>query len=92
MNDSTRYVVFYENGENFKAVREHFPAHRVRWQEFMDRGTLLMIGPFTDGEGGAIGVFTTREAGEEFAGGDPFVLNGVVGKWHIREWRAATRE
>jgi uncharacterized protein len=92
VSDMTRYVVFYENGENFAAVREHFPAHQARWQEFMDGGALLSVGPFTDGEGGAMAVFTTREAAEEFVAGDPFVHNRVVGKWHIRQWRAVTPE
>jgi uncharacterized protein len=31
-------------------------------------------------------IFSTREAAEEFVEGDPFVLNGVVSNWHIREW------
>jgi hypothetical protein len=31
-------------------------------------------------------VCTTREAAEEFVRGDPFVLNGMVRKWHIRAW------
>jgi len=31
-------------------------------------------------------VFRTREAAEEFVKDDPFVLNGVVRAWHIREW------
>ena len=56
----------------------------------MDRGVLLAVGPFTDGEGGALGLFTTREAAEEYASADPFVLNQVVGKWHVRQWRAVT--
>ena len=34
-------------------------------------------------------VFTSREAAEEFAKGDPFVLNGVVRSWHVREWGEA---
>jgi len=34
-------------------------------------------------------VFTTRTAAEEFAAGDPFVLNGVVRNWYIREWLEA---
>jgi uncharacterized protein len=34
-----------------------------------------------------MGIFTTREAAEEFASGDPFVLNGVVAQWSIRPWR-----
>lgn len=36
-----------------------------------------------------MGIFTTREAAEEFVRGDPFVVNGVVRKWHIREWNEA---
>jgi len=38
-----------------------------------------MIGPFANAlEDGAMGIFTTREAAEEFVRGDPFVLHGVV--------------
>jgi len=48
-----------------------------------------MIGPFANAQEGAMGIFTTREAAEEFANGDPFVLNGVVRAWHIREWNEA---
>ena len=31
-------------------------------------------------------VFTTREAAEAFAEGDPLVLNEVVRVWEVREW------
>jgi uncharacterized protein YciI len=31
-------------------------------------------------------VFSTREAAEEFANGDPFVVNGLVSNWYVREW------
>lgn len=35
-------------------------------------------------------VFTSREAAEEFASADPFVLNGVVrSSWQVREWLEA---
>jgi hypothetical protein len=34
-------------------------------------------------------VFTTRAAAEEFVAGDPFVMNGVVRNWYIREWLEA---
>jgi uncharacterized protein len=34
-------------------------------------------------------VFASREAAEEFARDDPFVVNGVVRDWYIREWDEA---
>jgi uncharacterized protein YciI len=36
-----------------------------------------------------MGVFATRQAAEEFVRVDPFVLEGVVKKWELREWREA---
>jgi uncharacterized protein YciI len=92
MSSATWYVLFYEAGDNFPAgAREHFPAHQARYQEFMGRGVLLALGPFADEPaGGALAIFTTREAAEEFATGDPFVLSKVVGSWHVRQWRVVT--
>jgi uncharacterized protein len=84
-------VVFYESAADLadKAPR-HGAAHRARWRAFADRGDLLMIGPFANAqEDGAMGIFTTREAAEEFVRGDPFVLHGVVRNWTIREWNEA---
>jgi hypothetical protein len=83
-----KYVLLYESAENVAAkAPAHYPAHRARLNDFHARGTLLMIGTFGNPqEEGSMAVFTTREAAKEFAGGDPFVLNGVVRDWHIRAW------
>jgi len=85
-----KYVLFYESdpGDIAAKAPEHGPAHRERWAEYLAAGTLLLIGPFTD-RTGAMGVFSTRAAAEEFAVGDPFVLHGVVKNWYIREWMQA---
>lgn len=90
MAEAIRYLIFYENGENRAAAPEYFEEHRARFTAFMERGVLLGVGPLLDGEGGAMGIFTSREAAEEFVRDDPFVLNKVVGKWRIREWREVT--
>jgi uncharacterized protein len=90
MSDTLRYVLFYESGD-LSLAAENFPAHRARYLEFMRRGILLSLGPFTD-RGGSMAVFTSREAAEEFVSGDPFVRHGVVSKWHVREWHEATPE
>ncbi len=82
-----KYVLLYTSGDRAKAMA-HFPAHRAQIDAFHSRGVLLMVGAFTDtGEGsGAMGIFTTREAAEEFVTNDPFVVNGAVTGWQIREW------
>jgi uncharacterized protein YciI len=84
-------VVFYESADNVAAkAPPHFAAHCARWKEFADRSELLMIGTFANAqEDGSMGIFSTRAAAEEFVRGDPFVLNGVVRNWTIREWNEA---
>lgn len=84
-----KYVLLYDGAADMNRARVVFPAHRARWQEFASRGELLMIGPFTDPRQGAMGVFATREAAEKFVHLDPFILEGVVTKWELREWREA---
>ena len=82
-----KYVVFYELADGAMALaREHFPAHRQRIDQFHQRGELLMVGTFDDAPAGAMGVFTSRAAAEEFVADDPFVRNGVVVEPRVREW------
>jgi uncharacterized protein len=65
-------VVFYESADDAATrARQHFAAHRARWEEFAGRGELLMIGPFASKQEGAMAIFTTRAAAEEFVRGDP---------------------
>jgi uncharacterized protein YciI len=86
-----KYVLFYESADDLQNKAPiHFPAHSARGHEFHERGMLIAYGPFGNPETeGSMAVFTTREAAEEFARGDPFVLNGVVRNWEIREWNEA---
>jgi uncharacterized protein len=83
-----KYVLFYESADNVVAnAPPHFPAHKQRLDEFHKRGDLLMVGTFGDPQAqGSMSVFASREAAQEFAEGDPFVVNGVVRRWEIRDW------
>ena len=88
---SAKYVLLYESADN---VHEKAPAHFPAHSEFADRfhadGTLLLIGTFADPQqDGSMAIFTTREAAEEFVAGDPFVREGVVAKYEIRDWLEA---
>ena len=82
-----KYVVFYESADDVMTKAPlYIEAHRARWNSYRRDGMLLAIGPFSDPREGSMCVFATRESAEEFVAGDPFVLNGVVKNWYIREW------
>ena len=83
-----KYVLLYESADNVATkAPPHFPAHKQRLDEFHARGDLLMVGTFGDPQSqGSMSVFASREAAQEFAQGDPFVINGVVKRWEIRDW------
>jgi uncharacterized protein YciI len=52
-----------------------------------------MVGTFDEPmNGDAMGIFTSREAAEEFIAGDPFVRNGVVASWTVRPWNEVLHE
>ncbi|HEX6575394.1 MAG TPA: YciI family protein [Gemmatimonadaceae bacterium] len=84
-----KYVAFYDVApEAMPNLPAHFPAHRARLDEFHGRGLLVAAGPYGNPPEGALAIFNSREAAEEFIEGDPFVVNGLVAKWRIVEWAA----
>jgi uncharacterized protein YciI len=85
-----KIVSFYDMAEGAMAsVMTHFPAHRARLDDFHSRGLLIAAGPLGNPPEGAMAIFTTREAAEEFIEGDPFVTSGLVASWRLVEWGAA---
>jgi uncharacterized protein len=86
-----KYVLFQDSADDVATkAAAHFAAHKARWAEFTATGSSLMIGTFANPqEDGAMGIPTSREAAEEFARSDPFVLHGVVRRWYIRKWNEA---
>jgi len=86
-----KYVLLYESSEDLAGkAPQHAAAHREHWRPFRERGELLLIGPFGDPQSqGAMAVFRTRKGTEQFAREDPFVVNGVVRSWEVREWDEA---
>lgn len=82
-----KYMMIYDMApDGLEKARRHYQAHRARLDEFHARGVLVMAGPLVNPIDRALGIFTSREAAEEFIQGDPFVTGGAVGQWTIREW------
>lgn len=80
-------VVFYKSGADAATLAPlHFPAHKARLDAFAARGELLAVGPWADPREGAMAVFRSRAAAEEFVKDDPFVREGVVASHEIKDW------
>jgi Uncharacterized protein conserved in bacteria len=85
-----KIVSFYEVAPDAgPGLRTQFPAHRARLDDFHARGLLIAAGPLGNPPTGAMAIFPTKEAAEEFIAGDPFVTNGLVSSWRLVEWGAA---
>ena len=83
------YLLFYEVGDDYVSRRAPFrEAHlSLAWQA-SERGELLLAGALANPADGAVLLFQgdSPDVAERFAQADPYVLNGVVKRWHVREW------
>jgi uncharacterized protein YciI len=83
------YVLFYDYVPDYLERRGALrDAHLREIKAAIERGELFIGGPFADPADGAMIVFNsdTAEVAKEFAKRDPFVREGLVTKWWVREW------
>jgi uncharacterized protein len=83
------FLLFYETADNYIEKRAPYrAAHLERARDAHARGELLMAGALADPADRAVLVFrtATREAVEDFARLDPYVVNGAVARWEVRPW------
>ena len=72
------------SGASMDAIMAVYPRHKAVVERFKAKGEVIGIGPFADR--GNMGIFRTREAAEAFAKEDPFILEGLVKSFVIRDW------
>ncbi|HTX46424.1 MAG TPA: YciI family protein [Solirubrobacteraceae bacterium] len=83
----THQVLIYSYVEDVLERRApHREAHLAMIRAAKEDGRIVMSGPIGDPPNGALIVFTTREAAEEFVGADPYVEGGVVTEWRVEPW------
>jgi uncharacterized protein YciI len=73
------------SGASMEAIMAVYPRHKALVDSFKGRGEVIGIGPFVDG--GNMAIFRSREAAEAFAKEDPFILEGVIKSYMIRDWK-----
>ena len=83
------YLLFYEVGEDYVSRRAQFrELHLTKAWQASERGELVLAGALANPVDGAVLLFQgdSPEVAEKFARTDPYVLNGAVKRWYVREW------
>ena len=84
------YLLIYDYVPDYMARRAEVRAAPVAHaRESIARDELVLGGAFADEPPGAVLLFTASSPAvvEEFARVDPYVLNGLVTRWRVREWK-----
>jgi uncharacterized protein YciI len=83
------FLMFYELADDYLERRAQFrDAHLKKAWDSHSRGELILGGALADPVDSAVLLFAaaSRSVPEEFAEADPYVINGIVRRWYVREW------
>ena len=83
------YLLFYEVAEDYLERRCEFrEQHLARGWAAVERGELVLGGALANPVDQAILLFKgdSPAVAENFAKTDPYVLNGLVRHWYVRQW------
>jgi hypothetical protein len=83
------YLLFYKVSDEYLDRRGQFRSlHLAKAWEASEAGELVLGGALANPADQAILLFKgdSPEVAENFARTDPYVLNGLVKKWTVREW------
>ena len=83
------YLLFYDVVDDYVVRRAEFrDAHLERAWAANVRGELVLGGALVDPPDGAVLLFRcdSPQVVEEFARTDPYVMNGLIERWRVREW------
>lgn len=83
------FLLFYDVGSDFVAKRAAYrDAHLRHAWDSSGRGEIVLAGALTEPADHAVILFAadSPSVAESFAQTDPYVINGLVKKWYVREW------
>lgn len=86
---SKHYLLFYDTAPDYLERRSQFRAVHLKmaWDAH-ERGELVLAGAVSDPVDAALLLFKgdSPEVAEKFAKADPYVQNGLIVRWRVREW------
>ncbi len=83
------YLLFYDVGEDYVQRRAALRSlHLEKAWAAHERGELVLGGALANPVDGAVLLFEgdSPQVAEAFARADPYVTNGLVVRWRVREW------
>jgi len=83
------YLLLYDVVDDYLERRGAYRAeHLALARAAHERGEIVLAGALADPADGAVLVFKgdDRTAAERFAQNDPYVKNGLVSRWRVRDW------
>jgi uncharacterized protein len=83
------YLLFYEVVDNYAEKRTAFRKdHIAHAKAAVARGELVLGGALANPVDGTVLLFkgASSAVAELFAKADPYVTNGLVSRWRVREW------
>ncbi|MEQ1518333.1 MAG: YciI-like protein [Usitatibacteraceae bacterium] len=83
------FLLMYEAVDDYVKVRTPFrKAHLLHATAAYERGELILGGALANPPDGAVLIFQgdSPKVAVDFAKSDPYVLNGAVKSWRVREW------
>ena len=89
------FLLFYDVAPDYLERRGEFRAAHLQYAwDAHARGELIVGGALADPADGAVLLFGGDDsvAAKTFAKADPYVLNGLVENWHVREWTTVVGE
>jgi len=83
------FALIYDTVPDYVERRSAFREQHLRVANAAtERGELLLGGALADPVDRALLIFRADNRGvvEEFARNDPYVVNGLVARWEVRDW------
>lgn len=78
-------LIGHGSDASIETIMAVYPRHKAVVDTFIARGDVIGIGRFVD-KGGNLAIFRSREAAEAFVQQDPFIVEGLVKSYDIRDW------
>jgi uncharacterized protein len=89
------FILFYDVADDYLARRGEFrERHLALARAAHERGEIVLAGALANPADAAVFVFRgpSPAAAEAFARSDPYVQNGLVKAWRVREWTTVIGE